>query len=252
MHPFAFSRGQGSVYAELPPTLQPFAIASAAPPVNHLRAAGLSGLIYLLLAAALFASSTLSHRMPPDLLKPTGPERIFQFDPPVNAPRIQLPPAESVRPSGSSDAMASTRALAPAENSDAASSALPTVDHSGDMPNIGHPTTLTPGASREPYSTGTASNPVVHDFSMTGLEVLQRVDPVYPELARRAHVQGTVVLLMTVNEAGQPINVQVLEGHPALQDAATRAARQWRFVPARLEGQSVAASFRLTLKFALR
>jgi protein TonB len=87
---------------------------------------------------------------------------------------------------------------------------------------------------------------------MTGLEVVRKVEPSYPTLARLSRIQGTVVLLMTVDEAGLPTQVQVLEGHAALQDAAVRAARQWRFVPARLEGRPVVASFRLTLKFALR
>jgi protein TonB len=93
---------------------------------------------------------------------------------------------------------------------------------------------------------------VIHDFSMEGLAVLHRVDPIYPELARRARLQGPVVLLMTVDERGLPIQVQVLEGAPAFHEAALQAARQWRFEPARLEGRPVAASFRLTLKFSLR
>ena len=93
---------------------------------------------------------------------------------------------------------------------------------------------------------------MVHDFTTVGLAVLRQVDPVYPEFARRARIQGPVVLLMTVDEQGQPIQVQVLEGHPVFREAATQAARQWRFEPARVDGRPVAASFRLTLKFSLR
>ncbi len=93
---------------------------------------------------------------------------------------------------------------------------------------------------------------VVHDFSMVGLAVLHRVDPVYPDFARSARIQGPVVLMMTVDERGQPSQVQVLEGHPVFHEAALQAARQWRFEPARLDGQPASATFRLALKFSLR
>jgi protein TonB len=82
--------------------------------------------------------------------------------------------------------------------------------------------------------------------------VLRQVDPVYPDFARRARIQGTVVLLMTVDESGQPLRVQVMEGHSVFHEAAVQAARQWRFEPARVDGHPVSASFRLTLKFSLR
>jgi protein TonB len=82
--------------------------------------------------------------------------------------------------------------------------------------------------------------------------VLRRVDPVYPDFARRSRIQGPVVLMLTVDEHGQPIQVQVLQGHPVFHEVALQAARQWRFEPARLGGRAVAASFRLTLNFSLR
>jgi protein TonB len=93
---------------------------------------------------------------------------------------------------------------------------------------------------------------VVHDFSVTGLIPVHRVDPPYPDFARRARVQGAVVLLMTVDERGLPMQVSLLDGHPALREAALQAARQWRFEPARMDGRPVTATFKLTLKFSLR
>jgi protein TonB len=93
---------------------------------------------------------------------------------------------------------------------------------------------------------------LVQDFTSVGLTVLHQVNPAYPEFARHAHIQGAVVLKMTVDERGQPVQVLVLEGHPVFHEAATQAARQWRFEPARLDGRPVMASFQLTLKFSLR
>lgn len=249
---FAFSRGQGSVYAELPPTLQPFAIASAAPRSNHLRSAGYSGLIYLLLASSVFAFSALGHRVPVDMLARTGPDRIFVFDPPRYATRIELARAAPAGRSGQADTIASTQTAAPAAVSDEPAATLSNEDHTRDRPTIGNPASPQTRTTQDNAFVGPVTGTVVHDFSQTGLEILQKVDPIYPAMARLAHVQGSVILLMTVDEAGVPTMVQVLEGHPALLDAATRAARQWRFVPARLEGHPVAASFRLTIKFALR
>ncbi|HJW73799.1 MAG TPA: energy transducer TonB [Geothrix sp.] len=251
MNRFAFSRGQGLAYADLPPTLQPFAIASAAPHDNHLRAAGYSGLIYVLVASALFAFSALSPRAPIGIVPKTDPGRVVVFEP-RDSPRIELP---SVTPPGGGsqvDSGAIVRALTPVGVPDTAASDLSREDHSRDVVNPGNSTSLRPDAPQVDTGVRPGTGPIVHDFSMTGLQVLQRVDPIYPEMARRAHVQGTVVLLMTVDEAGVPTQVQVLDGHPALQDAASRAARQWRFVPAQLDGRAVAASFRLTLKFSMK
>jgi protein TonB len=83
------------------------------------------------------------------------------------------------------------------------------------------------------------------------VRILHQVNPVYPALARMTHVQGPVVLMMTIDQAGVPTDVQVLEGHPVFREEAVRAARQWRFEPARVEGRPVPASFRLTLNFRL-
>jgi protein TonB len=93
---------------------------------------------------------------------------------------------------------------------------------------------------------------MVRDFTATGLAVLHQVNPIYPDFARRAHLQGAVVLMMTVDERGYPIQVRVLEGHPVFHEAAQLAARQWRFEPAQMDGRPVPAVFRLTLKFSLR
>jgi len=61
-----------------------------------------------------------------------------------------------------------------------------------------------------------------------------------------------VVIRMTIDERGLPSDVQAVSGIPVLQAPALRAARQWRFEPARQNGQPVAATFLLTLNFVLR
>lgn len=250
MNRFAFSRGQGLAYADLPPTLQPFAIASAAPHDNHLRAAGYSGLIYALLVGAVAATSVFAPKGIAGPVKPPPHERIWVIEPLRTVPVVIPPAVTSSSNGGTADSSTSAQATVPVSDPDLAPDGLSLENHALDTPAVVRTVNLPPGLSKPTTNIGTG--PIVHDFSMTGLQVLQRVDPTYPEMARRAHVQGMVVLLMTVDEAGVPTQVQVLEGHPALQDSASRAARQWRFVPAQLDGRAVAASFRLTLKFSMK
>lgn len=247
----ALRRGRGPAFPDLPPTLLPHAVLVSAPPSDTFRAAAISGLIYLFLAAGALAFSALAPRTALVPVRPSVPDRIVEFDPPPMHRLIERLSPGPTGSSGSGQPTASTAAVVPRSDPDQAPAGLPTEDHHGDPPAAGPVASgpLVPGAS--PPS-GVGGGSAIHDFSMTGLAVTRRVDPLYPDFARSARVQGVVLLLMTVDEQGVPFQVQVLEGHPALREAAQVAARQWRFEPARLDGRPVAASFRLTLKFTLR
>ena len=61
--------------------------------------------------------------------------------------------------------------------------------------------------------------------------VVSRVTPAYPELARRMHVSGKVVLLVTVQPDGKVSATKVESGHALLAPAAQDAVSRWRFVP---------------------
>jgi TonB family protein len=64
--------------------------------------------------------------------------------------------------------------------------------------------------------------------------LLSKVDPVYPESARRAGVEGTVVLEASISETGRVLDVQVMRGLPmGLSEAAAEAVRHWQYRPAR-------------------
>ncbi len=92
----------------------------------------------------------------------------------------------------------------------------------------------------------------VVDVDVTAVHILQQVQPIYPPLARLSHKEGDVVLLMTIDEHGIPILVQMESGEPIFKGEALRAARGWRFTPASVSGQPHAARFRLNLQFRLR
>jgi TonB family protein len=61
--------------------------------------------------------------------------------------------------------------------------------------------------------------------------VVSRVAPTYPELARRMHVSGKVVLMVTIQPNGTVSATKVESGHALLAAAAQDAVSRWRFAP---------------------
>jgi TonB family protein len=66
-----------------------------------------------------------------------------------------------------------------------------------------------------------------------------KVQPVYPELARKMNITGTVRIEIVVAPNGTVKDARVVGGHPLLADAALEAAKKWRFEPAPTEGSGV-------------
>ena len=82
--------------------------------------------------------------------------------------------------------------------------------------------------------------------------VLNQPRPEYPQLARRAGVQGVVRLQVRLKTDGTLVVEKVLEGEPALVDAATTAVRQWRLNPEEWDGKKVDVISTVTFNFQLR
>jgi periplasmic protein TonB len=80
---------------------------------------------------------------------------------------------------------------------------------------------------------------------------LRHVTPTYPELARRAGVQGVVVLECVIDPSGHVADVKVLRGHPLLEPAAVDAVRQWIYTATRLNGVPVAVLLTVTVRFTI-
>jgi TonB family protein len=64
-----------------------------------------------------------------------------------------------------------------------------------------------------------------------GRAVRSRVAPVYPEIAKRMKITGTVNLEATVDAEGKVTDVKTLNGNSILSPAAEEAVRKWRFAP---------------------
>lgn len=74
--------------------------------------------------------------------------------------------------------------------------------------------------------------------------VISRITPNYPEVARRMHVEGTVVVELTAMPDGSVRGAHAISGHPLLMQAAEDCASHWRFLPtAKAEHGTVAVVF---------
>jgi protein TonB len=80
---------------------------------------------------------------------------------------------------------------------------------------------------------------------------LRHVDPVYPDIALQARVQGIVILECTISPEGNVVEVRVLRGIPLLDQAAVDAVKQWVYTPTLLEGQPVPVIMTVTVNFRL-
>jgi protein TonB len=82
---------------------------------------------------------------------------------------------------------------------------------------------------------------------------LNNPPPQYPAAARRQNMQGKVLIYAVISPAGTcaRAEVRVTSGHPLLDEAALRAVRSWRFVPASRDGQPVAAGVEIPIVFRL-
>jgi TonB family protein len=69
----------------------------------------------------------------------------------------------------------------------------------------------------------------------TTRKVKSRVDPVYPELARRMHISGTVKLQVVISKDGNVKSTKVIGGPPLLIDASVDAVKRWKFEDAKDE-----------------
>jgi len=66
-----------------------------------------------------------------------------------------------------------------------------------------------------------------------------KIAPLYPELARRMNITGTVRLAVVVSPNGTVKSSKPVGGHPLLVSAAMDAIKRWRFEPAQMESSGV-------------
>jgi protein TonB len=83
--------------------------------------------------------------------------------------------------------------------------------------------------------------------------VIHREQPLYPPLALRAHLQGSVTVQCIVGRSGEVRDVQVIRSSfGPFGEAAVDAVRRWRFAPGMMGGRPVDTIFELTIHFTTR
>ena len=81
--------------------------------------------------------------------------------------------------------------------------------------------------------------------------LIKKVQPNYPEEARRKHVQGTVVMKAVIGHEGEVQELTLVSGDPLLAPAALKAAKQWKYKPYLLQGQPVEVETQIMTVFSL-
>jgi protein TonB len=190
----------------------------------------------------------------------------------LSVPASPLPPfmKASAIPPPPAPPQATSHRVAPS----AASRAAPTVAPAAIVPEIEH--AIVPPAIADPFGVvgapvdtgglGVAAKPIemppsppphparpVHagELLVAPRKVVD-VRPVYPEIARSARVEGTVILEAVLDRRGRVSQLRVTKSSPLLDQAAVDAVRQWQYSPTTLHGKSVEVLMTITVTFTLQ
>lgn len=81
---------------------------------------------------------------------------------------------------------------------------------------------------------------------------IRQIAPEYPEMARRAEIEGTVYIKAYIDESGKVKKVVVVKGViESLDEAAKEAVKKWRFKPAKQRDKTVGVWYSIPIRFTL-
>jgi bla regulator protein blaR1 len=81
--------------------------------------------------------------------------------------------------------------------------------------------------------------------------ISKKVQPEYPEAARKARIQGQVILDATIGKNGDVEKLVIVSGPPELAPAAIEGVKQWKYHPYLVNGQAVEVKTRIDVNFTL-
>ena len=129
------------------------------------------------------------------------------------------------------------------------------------LQTVENPVELQPARSAEPSS---IHNGAAHGQASTGpirrvrisqmvsdAFVIRKIQPAYPDEARRQHVHGNVVLKAEISHTGDVSELTVVSGDPLLAPSALEAVKQWKYKPYLLNGQPVDVETQVTVTYQL-
>jgi len=124
-------------------------------------------------------------------------------------------------------------------------------DSALEAPSLGTVVASRPSASlASSIAASSAAAPRLSHASVVEPEVLiHKVAPVYPKIARGAHVDGEVLVRLTIAKDGSIKNAVIEKGPFMLRDSVLEAVRQWKYKPYRLDNQPQEIQTLVSVKF---
>jgi len=116
------------------------------------------------------------------------------------------------------------------------------------------------GGVAEGVGKGVASNGVTKTIrvrvggEVQAPKIIEKVQPVYPEKAKAAGIQGTVMLHAIIGMEGNPLSLRVMNKQidPDLARAAVEAVNKWRYQPTLLNGEPIEVDTTIMVNFTLK
>jgi protein TonB len=100
---------------------------------------------------------------------------------------------------------------------------------------------------------GTGDRPVRVGGDVQAPVAISRIEPTYTEVARKARIEGIVIIEAIIDRNGNVTDARVLKPLPlGLDAAALEAVKRWKFKPGTLNGQPVPVIYNLTVNFRLQ
>ncbi len=205
----------------------------------------MSGLVVIFLAL-LGLNYYLAHneKEPPPIVVPY---RELQAPPPLTdaAPPPQVQVATQVAPPAAAIPVPVPDAEAPQEQTIASQEELSAVQGSGP---VGDGDNIVVAPPEEDALPGFGEYVYTDELP----EKITHVQPVYPDIAREAGVDGTVMVQALVGKDGRVKEARVVKSIPMLDAAALAAVKGWVFKPALSNNKPVAVWVGCPVKFSLR
>src|SRR5207247_1230905 len=76
---------------------------------------------------------------------------------------------------------------------------------------------------------GTGDGPIIVTGDVKAPELIAKISPEYPEMARKARIEGKVIVEAVIDTDGSVIDVKVLRSIPLLDKAAIEAVKKWKY-----------------------
>ncbi len=125
-------------------------------------------------------------------------------------------------------------------------------NHDGALPSgINSAAPASPHVTVGPPSASPSSGPLHVSSGVLAGNLLAPIRPEYPQIARSAHVEGTVVIDAVISRTGSIESVRVVSGPQMLQRAALDAVHQARYRPFLLNGQPTEVQTTITINFRM-